>query len=235
MSAAGRPKRARPTPAGSTQAEPTPVGSTQPGLTQPESTHPGPTQPRSTPPEGRIAQVIVASTRAAAGVYPDRTGPLIDAWLGERGWLVLDRAVVADGEPVGDAIAAAVQAGLDLVITTGGTGVSPTDQTPEQTLPLLDRLLPGIMEELRRRGTASTPLAVLSRGHAGIAGARTVVINLPGSPGGVRDGLGMLDDVLDHLLDQVQGADHTDGSGRDTPAQTTFHPTTPDQDVQHGH
>lgn len=160
------------------------------------------------PVTGRTAQVIVASTRAAAGIYPDRTGPVIDAWLGERGWLVLDRAVVADGDPVGDALAAAVTAGLDLVITTGGTGVSPTDQTPEQTLPLLDRQLPGIMEELRRRGTLSTPLAVLSRGYAGIAHGRTVVINLPGSTGGVRDGLGVLADVLDHLLDQVHGLDH---------------------------
>jgi molybdenum cofactor synthesis domain-containing protein len=149
---------------------------------------------------GRTAQVIVASTRAAGGVYSDRTGPVIDAWLRERGWLVLDRAVVADGEPVG--------AGLDLAISTGGTGVSPTDQTPEQTLPLLDRHLPGIMEELRRRGTESTPLAVLSRGYAGVARGRTVVINLPGSTGGVRDGLAVLDEVLDHLLDQVHGVDH---------------------------
>jgi molybdenum cofactor synthesis domain-containing protein len=164
----------------------------------------------ATPPPGagRIAQVVVASTRAAAGAYTDRTGPVIDAWLAQRGWLVLERAVVADGDPVGDAIAAAVEAALDLVITTGGTGVSPTDQTPEQTLPLLTRELPGIMEELRRRGTASTPLAVLSRGHAGIARGRTVVINLPGSTGGVRDGLAVLDEVLDHLIDQVRGADH---------------------------
>jgi len=156
----------------------------------------------------RTAQVIVASTRAATGVYADRTGPVIDAWLHDRGWLVLDRAVVVDGEPVGDALAAAIEAGLDLVITTGGTGVSPTDQTPEQTLPLLDRDLPGVMEELRRRGALSTPLAVLSRGHAGIARGRTVVINLPGSTGGVRDGLGVLADILDHLLDQVAGLDH---------------------------
>jgi molybdenum cofactor synthesis domain-containing protein len=162
----------------------------------------------SGPAEGRIAQVVVASTRAAHGVYPDRTGPVIDAWLGERGWLVLDRAVVADGAPVGDAIAAAIEAGLDLVLTTGGTGVSPTDSTPEQTLPMLERELPGIMEELRRRGTASTPLAVLSRGHAGIARGRTIVINLPGSTGGVRDGLAVLDGVLDHLIDQLHGVDH---------------------------
>ncbi|WEO78946.1 MogA/MoaB family molybdenum cofactor biosynthesis protein [Cryobacterium sp. SO2] len=179
---------------------------------------------------GRVAQVIVASTRAAAGVYPDRTGPVIDAWLAERGWLVLDRAVVADGGPVGDALAAAIEAGLDLVITTGGTGVSPTDQTPEQTLPLLGRQLPGIMEELRRRGTASTPLAVLSRGHAGIARGRTVVINLPGSTGGVRDGLAVLADVLDHLIDQVRGADHAT-----PPPAGSASPTSTGKDTHHGH
>jgi len=176
--------------------------------------------------EGRTGQVIVASTRAAAGVYTDRTGPVIDAWLREHGWLVLDRAVVADGDPVGDALAAAIEAGLDLVITTGGTGVSPTDQTPEQTLPLLHRQLPGIMEELRRRGTAATPLAVLSRGHAGIAGGHTVVINLPGSIGGVRDGLAVLDEVLDHLIDQVRGTDHT-APTTPTPAKGSPHDHTP--------
>jgi molybdenum cofactor synthesis domain-containing protein len=186
--------------------------------------------------DGRTGQVIVASTRAATGVYPDRTGPVIDAWLREHGWLVLDRAVVADGEPVGDALAAAIEAGLDLVITTGGTGVSPTDQTPEQTLPLLDRQLPGIMEELRRRGTASTPLAVLSRGHAGIARGRTVVINLPGSTGGVQDGLAVLAEVLDHLIDQVRGADHTAAPGTDTrqaaPSQAAPSQTAPPQTAQ---
>nr|WP_233199792.1 MogA/MoaB family molybdenum cofactor biosynthesis protein [Cryobacterium sp. N22] len=188
--------------------------------------------------------MIVASTRAATGVYTDRTGPVIDAWLRAHGWLVLDRAVVADGDPVGDALAAAIEAGLDLVITTGGTGVSPTDQTPEQTLPLLDRQLPGIMEELRRRGTAATPLAVLSRGYAGIARGRTVVINLPGSTGGVRDGLAVLTEVLDHLIDQVRGADHTAAPAADThPAAA--HETTPTtatprkgtlpKDLRHGH
>jgi molybdenum cofactor synthesis domain-containing protein len=168
-----------------------------------------PTAPTSVPRPWRTAQVIVASTRAAAGIYPDRTGPVIDAWLIDRDWTVLGRQVVADGDPVGDALRAAVDAGCDLVITTGGTGVSPHDHTPEQTAPLLDRELPGLMEELRRRGAVGAPLAILSRGRAGISRGRTLIVNLPGSTGGVRDGLGVLDDVLDHILDQLHGLDHS--------------------------
>ncbi|MEB0203044.1 MULTISPECIES: MogA/MoaB family molybdenum cofactor biosynthesis protein [Cryobacterium] len=156
----------------------------------------------------RVAQIIVASTRAAAGIYPDRTGPVIDAWLVDRGWTVDALHVVPDGDRVGQALAAAIAAHCDLVITTGGTGVSPHDETPEQTLPHLDRLIPGLAEELRRRGAASTPLALLSRGYVGVARGRTVVVNLPGSTGGVRDGLAVLDDVLPHLIDQLHGRDH---------------------------
>ena len=189
----------------STPSEPTrPTEPTDPAdadLAAQPSTPSAPTPPRT-------AQVIVASSRAAAGVYPDRTGPVIDAWLGERGFIVEERRVVPDGDPVGAALRAALDAGCDLVITTGGTGVSPHDLTPEQTLPQLDRLLPGLMEEFRRRGAASTPLALISRGHAGIARGRTLVINLPGSPNAVTDGLGLLDEVLDHILDQLRGVDH---------------------------
>jgi len=166
---------------------------------------------RNTPTDAtpRVAQIIVASTRASAGIYPDRTGPIIESWLLDRDWAVDAVHVVPDGDRVGAALAAAIAARCDLVITTGGTGVSPHDETPEQTLPHLDRLIPGLAEELRRRGAASTPLALLSRGYVGVARGRTVVVNLPGSTGGVRDGLAVLDEVLPHLIDQLRGVDHT--------------------------
>lgn len=153
----------------------------------------------------RTAIVLVVSTRAAAGVYDDRTGPVIAQWLRERGFAV-QLEVVADTE-VREAMQRMLAQHPSVLLTTGGTGVSPDDRTPEATLTLLDRELPGIVEEVRRRGAATAPTAVLSRAVAGIAGA-TVVMNLPGSTGGVRDGLAVLDGVLDHLLDQLDGGDH---------------------------
>jgi molybdenum cofactor synthesis domain-containing protein len=155
----------------------------------------------------RTAVVIVASTRAAAGVADDRTGPVIASWLAERGFDVIGPVVVADGAPVADALQMALAGHPSVIVTTGGTGVSPSDGTPEATAPLLDRELPGFMEELRRRGTATTPTALLSRGVAGVAGS-TFIANLPGSTGGVRDGLAVLGDVLEHVLDQLAGGDH---------------------------
>jgi len=155
----------------------------------------------------RRVVVVVASTRAAAGRTDDLTGPVICAWAEQRGWDAGEPVVVADGAPVGDALAAALATGPDLVVTTGGTGLTPTDRTPEQTRPLLDREVPGVAEELRRRGLAATPTAVLSRGLAGVAG-RTFVVNLPGSRGGVRDGLAVLDGIVDHVLDQISGGAH---------------------------
>ena len=157
----------------------------------------------------RTAHVIVASNRASAGVYDDTTGPVIEAWFAGRGWAA-QVEVVPDGEPVGAALRAAVAAGATAIVTTGGTGVSPTDRTPEQTRAVLDVEIPGVAEEIRRVGRTQTPLAVLSRGLAGVAGS-SLVVNLPGSTGGVRDGLGVLDELLDHLVDQIRGGDHVRG------------------------
>lgn len=153
------------------------------------------------------AVVIVASTRAASGIYTDRTGPVIAAWFAERGFTVVGPEVVADGKPVRGALRQALAAAPAVIVTTGGTGLAPGDATPEATSALLDREVPGFMEELRRRGAATTPTALLSRGVAGVAGS-TFIVNLPGSSGGVRDGLAVLDDVLEHVLDQLAGGDH---------------------------
>lgn len=157
---------------------------------------------------GRRAAVVTCSTRAAGGVYPDRGGALITETL--RGWgcVVDEPVVVPDGPAVGEALAAALAAGPDLLLTTGGTGLTPTDGTPEATRPLLEREVPGLAEAIRARGVAQgVPTAVLSRGLAGLAG-RTLVVNLPGSTGGVKDALAVLAEVLPHALDQVRGGDH---------------------------
>jgi molybdenum cofactor synthesis domain-containing protein len=154
------------------------------------------------------ADVVVASNRAAAGVYADETGPIIVTFLRELGFEVGEPAVVPDGDPVGAAIADAVTAGARVVLTTGGTGLTPTDRTPEQTARLLDREVPGIAEAIRAAGVvAGVPTAVLSRGLAGVTG-ECLVVNLPGSKGGVKDGLGVLRPLLVHAAEQVVGSDH---------------------------
>ncbi|WP_337191872.1 MogA/MoaB family molybdenum cofactor biosynthesis protein [Nocardioides flavescens] len=155
-----------------------------------------------------LGAVVVASNRAAAGVYDDTTGPLIVEFLARLGFAVDPPAVVPDGEPVGAAIAEAIARGARVVLTTGGTGLTPTDRTPEATRPLLDREVPGLAEAIRAAGVAKgVPTAVLSRGLAGVAGT-TLVVNLPGSRGGVKDALGVLEPVLLHAVEQVVGSDH---------------------------
>ncbi|MEU0133439.1 MogA/MoaB family molybdenum cofactor biosynthesis protein [Streptomyces sp. NPDC006296] len=153
------------------------------------------------------ALVVTASNRASAGVYADKGGPLVSEGLTALGFAVDGPQVVPDGDPVEAALRAGVAAGYDVIVTTGGTGISPTDGTPEATRRVLDREIPGIAEAIRAEGRDAVPTAALSRGLAGVAEG-TLVVNLPGSTGGVRDGLAVLGRLLVHAVDQVRGGDH---------------------------
>ena len=154
-----------------------------------------------------IARVIVASNRAWAGVYADSSGPVLVSGLRQLGFQVDDPVVVPDGDPVGEAIRAAVAEGVDVVVTSGGTGITPTDRTPDVTRQILDYEIPGIAEAIRAYSRERVPTSTLSRGLAGVAGS-TVVVNLPGSTGGARDGLAVLGPVLAHAVAQLHGGDH---------------------------
>ncbi|WGW12685.1 molybdopterin-binding protein [Saxibacter everestensis] len=177
----------------------------------------------------RTALVIVASTRAANEVYDDVSGPELVKGLSSWGFAVTGPQVVADGDPVAHALKSAAGR-YDVILTTGGTGITPTDTTPEVTEPLLDRQLPGIQELLRAEGVRKgIPTAVLSRGLAGVAKG-SLVINLPGSRGAVRDALAVLADVIEHAVAQIAGSDHESRA----PGRPEFRMPTVQPDAQHG-
>lgn len=153
------------------------------------------------------ALVVTVSNRASAGIYEDKSGPLLVSLLAEAGCEVEGPVVVPDGEPVEGALREGVSAGYEVIVTTGGTGLTPTDLTPEMTARVISREIPGIAEAIRQANRDKVPTAILSRGLAGQADG-TIIVNLPGSSGGVRDGVAVLAPVLRHAVEQVRGGDH---------------------------
>lgn len=153
------------------------------------------------------AVVVTVSTRAAAGVYADEAGPRVVELLAQAGFEVGEPVVVPDGrDGVRQAIVSACEQ-ADLVVTNGGTGLHPKDQTPEATLDAVDRMAPGIPEAMRVASQAITPMGMLSRGVAGLRG-QTLVINLPGSPKAAAENLAVVLPTLGHAVDQLRGGDH---------------------------
>jgi len=153
------------------------------------------------------AVAITVSDRASSGGYEDRSGPLLVSLLVEAGCEVDGPIVVPDGDPVEAELRSCVAGGYDVVVTTGGTGLSPRDLTPEATARVLEREIVGIAEAIRAAGRSAVPTAALSRGLAGVAG-RTLIVNLPGSPNAVRDGMGVLGPLLHHIAGQLAGGGH---------------------------
>lgn len=158
-------------------------------------------------PEGARAAVLTVSDRCFAGEREDSSGPLLAALLADLGFAVGDVVLVPDDAARVAAAVGVLAATHDLVVTTGGTGLSPRDVTPEAVRPLLDREVPGLAEALRLDARAAVPTSVLSRGVAGTIGT-TLVVTLPGSTGGVRDGVAVLAPVVGHALAQLRGGDH---------------------------
>ncbi|MBN8207076.1 MogA/MoaB family molybdenum cofactor biosynthesis protein [Microbacterium esteraromaticum] len=154
------------------------------------------------------AAVLTVSDRAAAGIRDDTAGPVAVAALREAGFDCADASVVSDGaDAVAQALRGFLATGIRLVVTTGGTGVAPRDETPEGTSRVIERMLPGVAEQLRRAGATMTPTAMLSRGVAGVSG-RTFIVNLPGSPKAVAEGMPIVLSIAQHVLDQLDGEDH---------------------------
>ncbi|WSY12861.1 MogA/MoaB family molybdenum cofactor biosynthesis protein [Embleya sp. NBC_00896] len=166
------------------------------------------------------AMVITVSTRAAAGTYQDESGPVIARGLQQLGFETRGPQIVPDGEPVAQALRDAVAGHFDVIVTTGGTGLNPFDQTPQMTSRVISYEVPGIAEAIRMENFAKVPTSILSRGIAGVAITqdshwtyRSLIVNLPGSPGGAQDGMTVLSKVLPHVVSQLQGGDHQQGGG----------------------
>lgn len=154
------------------------------------------------------AAIITASNRASLGIYDDKSGEILEQGLMKLGFSIVSKVIVADNVALISAeISRAIASKIDLIVTTGGTGISPTDVTPEATAPLIQKALPGIHEALRAFSRDKIPTTDLSRGLAGTA-EQSLIINLPGSPGGVRDGLVIIARLAPHAISQLAGGDH---------------------------
>ena len=154
------------------------------------------------------AAIITASNRASLGIYQDQSGEILAQGLEKLGFKVVSKVIVPDTVGlIASEIARAIDSKIDLIVTTGGTGISPTDVTPEATAPLIHKHIPGIHEALRALSREKVPTADLSRGLAGTTD-QSLIINLPGSPGGVRDGLVIIARLAPHAISQLAGGDH---------------------------